>query len=259
MNAKLRDFKYGVKCLLWKFFSKLGLYEGNKIPVKFVVENADWAINLVGRNIKNEIDKIEPNKIEITTKPHKIVKSIVHFGSQYMWLSWERFLSQENQLIASFFHGKPEDGEEVKVHIDLFLKSTERLNRVVTASTLIEKRLLNWGVPPEKLIKIPLGVNTSLFNLPNKNEKSVVRNLLGIPKDVIVIGSFQKDGTGWKNGLEPKLIKGPDLFVSTLKILSEKGYPVFALLTGPARGYVKMHLNPMGFHFFILILQTIAT
>ena len=250
MDAKLRDFKYGVKCFPWKFFSKLGLYEGNKIPVKFVVENADWAINLVGRNIKNEIDKIAPNKIDITTKPHKIVKSIVHFGSQYMWLSWERFLSNENQFIASFFHGKPEDGEEVKVHIDLFLKSTERLNRVVTASTLIEQRLLNWGVPPEKLIKIPLGVNTSLFNLPNKNEKSIVRNLLGIPKDVILIGSFQKDGTGWKNGLEPKLIKGPDLFVSTLKLLSEKGYPVFALLTGPARGYVKNALKSNGIPFF---------
>ena len=32
-----------------------------------------------------------------------------------------------------------------------------------------------------------------------------------IPKDKIIIGSFQKDGVGWEEGNEPKLIKGPDI------------------------------------------------
>ena len=167
-----------------------------------------------------------------------------------MWLNWGEYISSDNRFITSFFHGKPEDGEEVKKHIDLFLKSIKRLNKVVTASTLIEKRLIKWGVPSEKLVRIPLGVNTSYFNLPTKKEKNAIRNSLGIPKHSIVIGSFQKDGTGWKDGFEPKLIKGPDLFVSTLKLLSAKGYPIFALLTGPARGYVKNELGKNQIPFF---------
>ena len=80
---------------------------------------------------------------------------------------------------------------------------------------------------------------------------------MGISKHFIVIGSFQKDGSGWKDGLNPKLIKGPDLFVSTLKLLFSRGYPVFALLTGPARGYVKKELKNVEYLIFIPILKII--
>ena len=246
MDSKLRNLKNNIKCAPWKLISKLGIYKGNKVPVKFIVENADWAIKIVGQNIKNQIDIISPGNIEITTKPHKVVDSIIHFGSQYMWLNWGEYMSSENNFITSFFHGKPEDGEEVKIHIDLFLKSVGRLEKVVTASSLIEKRLLSWGVPQKKLVKIPLGVNTDLFNLPLKNKKKSIRKSLEIPEGKIVIGSFQKDGSGWKDGLDPKFIKGPDLFASTLKLLLSRGYPVFALLTGPARGYIKNELEKCG-------------
>ena len=230
--------------------SKFGFYEENKIPIKFIIENADWAIKFVGQNIKREIDIFAPGKVEVSSKPHKVIESIVHFGSQYMWLNWGKHMSNKNQFITSFFHGKPEDGEDVKIHINLFLDSVERLEKIVTASSLIEQRLLKWGIPPKKLIKIPLGVNTNFFNLPKRDEINNIRNIIGIPSHAIVIGSFQKDGIGWKDGFLPKLIKGPDLFISTLKILVSKGYPVFALLTGPARGYVKQELETYGIPYY---------
>ncbi len=250
MDFNTRFIKNKIKTLPWHFFSNLGLYRDNNLPIKFIVEKADWAIKFVGQNIKNEVDLISPGKIEVTTKPYKIFKSVVHFGSQYMWLDWENHMAADNRFVTSFFHGKYEDGEEVKIHIDSFLKSVERLDNVITASTLVEERLLSWGVPTKKLIKIPLGVDTNLFKLPKKNHKENLRESLGIPKHFILIGSFQKDGSGWKDGLNPKLIKGPDLFVSTLKLLSSRGYPVFALLTGPARGYVKRELSENGIPFF---------
>ena len=145
---------------------KYGFYKESNVPIKFIIENADWAIKFVGQNIKKEIDIFAPGNIEVITKTHRIVKNIVHFGSQYMWLNWGKYMSDENKYITSFFHGKPEDGEEVKIHIDLFLESLERLDKVITASSLVEDRLIKWGVPSQKLVKIPLGVNTSLFNLP---------------------------------------------------------------------------------------------
>ncbi len=250
MNNSIKVFKNKIKCMPWIMLSKYGFYKGNKIPIKFIIENADWAIKFVGESIKKEIDIIAPGNLEVSAKPYKMVDSIVHFGSQYMWLNWGKYMSSDNQFITSFFHGKPSDGEDVKIHINLFLESVERLEKVVTASSLIEQRLLKWGVPKNKLVRIPLGVNTSFFNLPTSNEINKIRNLLGIPPHSIVIGSFQKDGIGWKDGFIPKLIKGPDLFISTLKILASKGYPVFALLTGPARGYVKKELETYGIPYY---------
>ena len=99
-----------------------------------------------------------------------------------MWLNWGKYMSDENTYITSFFHGKPEDGEEVKIHIDLFLESLERLDKVITASSLVEDRLLKWGVPSKKIGKNSFGVNTSLFNLPKKNTKENLRRSLGDPK-----------------------------------------------------------------------------
>lgn len=243
MKQKLGSIKNNIKSIPWRLVSKLNLNRGNGIPVKFIIEDADWAIKTVGQSIKNEIDIFNPKQIELMTKPYKVTGSVVHFGSQYMWLNWKKYISNTNKYVVSFFHGKPDDGKDVEVHIDHFIESVKTLHKVVTASTLVEERLLKWGVPRQKLSKIPLGTNTKLFNLPTHSDKKFIRKILGIPDHSIVIGSFQKDGTGWGEGLKPKLIKGPDLFVSTLKLLSDRGYPIFALLTGPARGFVKAKLK----------------
>ena len=236
-------------CSQWKIISKINNYGSKRKCIQFIVEDADWAIRFVGKSIKNEMDKIHPGQMEITTEPYKVINKVVHFGSQYMWLNWGNYMSRKNKFVTTFFHGKPEDGDEVKLHIDTFLESIPRLNKVITASSLVEKRLIEWGVPSKKLSKIPLGVNTNFFNLARNDEKNNIRNLIGIPSHAIVIGSFQKDGVGWKDGLLPKMIKGPDLFISTLKILASKGYPIFALLTGPARGFVKKELEINGIPF----------
>ena len=242
-QERISSYKNAVYCYPWKFLSKINLYNEKGRPIKFVTEDANWAIKSVGFNIKREMDNISPNKLEIVTNPSRITKKIVHFGSQYMWLSWGQHMSRTNKFISTFFHGKPEDGYAIKRHIDQFRSSLPRLSKVITASSLVEKRLLSWDVNPKLITKIPLGVNTKVFLPAKKENKTSIRKTLKIPKDAIVIGSFQKDGIGWGNGIKPKLIKGPDIFVNTLKILSKKGIKVFALLTGPARGYVIENLK----------------
>ena len=37
-----------------------------------------------------------------------------------------------------------------------------------------------------------------------------------------MVGSFQKDGEGWEEGLTPKHIKGPDVFVEVVKRLNRE-------------------------------------
>ena len=44
MDAKFRQLKNNFKSMPWRLSSKLGIYKGNKIPIKFIVENKDWAI-----------------------------------------------------------------------------------------------------------------------------------------------------------------------------------------------------------------------
>ena len=249
-----RTYRNKIYCLPWKYLAKLNLYEDKGCPIKYVTEDKDWAIKNVGLNLKRELDIFTPNKIEMLTNPSKTIKKIVHFGSQYMWVNWGEHMSKDNYFISTFFHGKSTDGDEVKIHIDNFLKSIPRLSKVITASTIVEKRLLKWGISQEKIVKIPLGVNTKQFMPTFKRGKEKIRDILKIPRDSIVIGSFQKDGIGWGEGLKPKLIKGPDIFIKTLKILKKRGYPIYALLTGPSRGYIKEELkknNIPYYHTFV--------
>ncbi len=258
---KARQIRNNLYCLPWKVLYTLGLHKNNSIPVNYVSERANWAIKNIGQNLKRELDIIAPNKIAISTDPSRCINKLIHFGSQYMWLNWESNISSNNIFITTFFHGKPTDGEEMKIHIDKFLKSTSKLDKVITASSLIEKRLLDWGIDSKKLIKIPIGVNTNIFNYANKSKKKEIRKLLNIPQESIVIGSFQKDGVGWGNGLEPKLIKGPDIFISTLKKLVKRGLPIFALITGPARGYVIQNLeknNIPYYHSFVTQVEELV-
>ena len=142
-------------------------------------------LKLLGENIKSpEIDTIKSGIFEINIIHSKIINKIVHFGSQYMWLNWGEHMSKDNYFISTFFHGKPSDGDEVKIHCDQFLKSIPRLSKVITASTIVEKRLLDWGVSSEKIIKIPSRGKYKKFIPANKSKKDKIRNLLGIPKIV---------------------------------------------------------------------------
>ena len=61
-----------------------------------------------------------------------------------------------------------------------------------------------------------------------------------------MVGSFVKDGVGMDEGLEPKLLKGPDVFVAVVARLRERIPNLSVLLTGPARGYVRRELDRLG-------------
>lgn len=119
------------------------------------------------------------------------------------------------------------------------------VDKIVTASSIAKARLMGWGVPEAKIALIRLGVNLRRFQPATPAQRRSWRERFGIPERAICIGSFQKDGVGWGQGLEPKLVKGPDIFLETVQRLAGC-YPVFVLLTGPARGYVKHGLEALG-------------
>lgn len=229
--------------LLGRYGKKIGFFKKNYHSIQYITEKKKWSIYMDGLSICHRINIKQKNKpATISNYPYLYKDKIIHFGSQYMWTSWEKFLSLDNKYIVSFYHGKHKDGIDISNHINQFVNSADKLSKIVTASTLIEKRLLRWGISRSKLVKIPIGVDTKLFNIPNEIEKISIRKKFGISGHKFIIGSFQKDGIGWNDGIKPKLIKGPDLFVeSVIKIA--KQIPISVLLTGPARGFVKQKLE----------------
>lgn len=106
--------------------------------------------------------------------------------------------------------------------------------------------VLSSGIAPEKVFLIPIGINLSYFRMQTPESRKKTRLKYGIPESAVVIGSFQKDGVGWDEGLEPKLIKGPDVFLKTIEILKPRIPELFVLLSGPARGFVKQGLERLG-------------
>ena len=247
MRSVLRSFRMGLQSLPFRVSGALG-GRGSGAPIQFVVEDADWAIRWVGEGIRDGLPEEERGKVATTLAPHRLINRVAHFGSQYMWVDWAPHLSRTNRPVVSFFHGKPEDGPTVEKHIERFLKTESQLRRIVASAGVVRRRLMDWGVAADKIVHIPIGTDVAMFTLPTSEERAAARARFGFSDEAIVIGSFQKDGVGWGDGLEPKPIKGPDIFLDVLEQLA-KELPVEVLLSGPARGFVKAGLRARGIPF----------
>jgi len=237
--------KYRLAALPVATLDRLGLVARPRLPVAYVVERANWSIRWDGVYVCREIERIAPGTAEIVDRPYLLARRIVHFFSQYQWDAWGQVLPSSNRYVVTYYHGKPEDGPDTERLVERFLKSLPRICRVVTAASLIERRLLDWGVPREKLVRIPIPINLDLFKPIDESQRRAARARFGISDDHLVIGSFQKDGVGWATGNEPKRIKGPDVFLDAVARVARERR-IFVLLTGPARGYVKQGLEKLG-------------
>jgi glycosyltransferase involved in cell wall biosynthesis len=245
--ARLKPMAYGAAALGHRAVAAVGLAP-RRPPVGIVIERADWAIKWWGSFIAEEANRMAPGTVGVTTDPAELTSGIVEFGSQYQWVAWGRYLSPRCRFVSTFFHGKPEDGPEVARDIDRFLASAPRLDRIVASASIVRDRLITWGVPADKIALIPIGCETNRFRPPGDAERAAARTRFGIAPHEIVVGSFQKDGEGWGEGERPKLIKGPDVFLAAIAELA-RDLPVFVLLSGPARGYVKAGLARLGIRF----------
>jgi len=261
MFSNLKPLVRAGLCRLFGALGRLPRYRPIASPIAYVVERGEnWSIRWDGEYYARAVNRLRANTVVVADRPERLAGRIAHFGSQFVWELWTRALPASTRQLVTFFHGKPEDGPAMARHIDFFLNNLTRVELVVTAARPVESRLLAWGVPREKLVCVPLGVDTALFRPPSDAERTSARTAYGIPEDRICVGSFQKDGVGWGDGLAPKLIKGPDLLIDAVARLA-KSYPIVVLLTGPARGYVKQGLERHGIpyrHVYLKDYQDVA-
>lgn len=169
----------------------------------------------------------------------------IFFTNQFFLLN-DDWLQMRHRIGFAYFHGLPGTGEESFDQVyDALKKHHARIARIQVSHTQMKTVVLQTGIEPSKVFQIPIAVNLDFFPLRDGKSKVDARKQLGIPQSTFVIGSFQKDGVGWGDGNKPKLIKGPDVFLATIKKLKAHIPELYVLLSGPARGYIKAGLEAL--------------
>jgi glycosyltransferase involved in cell wall biosynthesis len=125
----------------------------------------------------------------------------------------------------------------------------DALTRVRVSHRAMEDAVRASGLAAEKVHRIPLGIDLAAFPLQTAASRRDARRRFDLPESAVVVGSFQKDGVGWGEGLQPKRVKGPDVFLEAMAALRPRVGELWVLLTGPARGYVKNGLQRLRIPF----------
>ena len=159
-----------------------------------------------------------------------------------------RWLDSSHRLGTAYLHGRPgtPGAPEFDRAFEELCRAPERLSCIQVTHAEMHELVLSAGVPPERVFRIPVGIDIENFPVSTGDLKAAARAELGLPASAFVVGSFQKDGVGWGEGLEPKLVKGPDVFVAAVERLRSLAPELHVLLTGPARGYVARGLERRG-------------
>lgn len=234
----LSKIKKGVRFLTDTFINLL-----SPVEVTFIVEDSDWVILKEGLELSKAI---KPFMSARTSLSHIVRRgSIIQFGSIHTFVT-SKGLKQthpDNKVFVTWYHFT-EDDKRVK-YLPEILKSCKKIH---TSCQISRQMLLTNGVPENRIFLAPIPFDPGIFNPENYPSGEELKKKYNIPHGKIVIGSFQKDGNGFGEGNEPKLIKGPDLFCDVVIELHKK-FPVHVLLTGPARGYVKKRLSEANVSF----------
>ena len=170
-----------------------------------------------------------------------------------------RFERHGNHLGVAWFHGRP--GTPGMPEFDACFETMRarhaEIDRVQVTNRAMEELVLGTGVAAEKVHRIPIGIDVEAFPLRDAGSRAAARESLGLPESAFVVGSFQKDGVGWGDGLEPKLIKGPDVLLTVAERLRERVPQLAFLLTGPSRGYVRAGLERLGIPYRHTVLPDV--
>jgi glycosyltransferase involved in cell wall biosynthesis len=159
-----------------------------------------------------------------------------------------RWLASSHRLATAYLHGRPgtAGAPEFDEALAALRSNPDRLSRIQVTHAEMHELVLTAGVDPACVYRIPVGIDVENFPLATADMRAAARATLGLPESGFVVGSFQKDGVGWREGLEPKLVKGPDVLVAALDQLRGDVPELHVLLTGPARGYVRRELERRG-------------
>ena len=202
-------------------------------------ESSAWVIDDISRTIKSMLGGIFNIKIDLL--PFFYSNKIIHYGSIHsITKNRSIFLGRGNKVIISIYHVDIQNNE-FKSKISFLLKNISEISLIIVPNAALYKWFVENNFPAKKILLIPIAYDGVRFNGLSYGKK-IFREKYDIPREKLIVGSFQKDGNNWGDGLMPKYIKGPDIFIDVLEKIS-KIYNICCLLTGPSRGYVISQLK----------------
>lgn len=208
----------------------------------FVGEGADWVID---HELLAVAELAERLGIDVPRRwpAGAARRQSVFYGSHFTYFARPPAAGSAHRSAITYFHGRPgtPGSPEFDTAYEALRARHAEIDRVQVSHRELEDIVLSSGIDPAKVFRIPIGIEPRLFG----ERTPAARRALGLPEDAFVVGSFQKDGVGWGEGLEPKSIKGPDVFVDVAARLRERVPGTHVLLSGPARGYVRARLDEL--------------
>jgi glycosyltransferase involved in cell wall biosynthesis len=224
-------------------------------------EGADWVLAYESRQLARLADGLG---IPVGSERwvNAVAGQAVFHESQFTLLL-DDFEPRGNRLGFAYFHGRP--GTAGFPEFDVCYRRLEQrhteIDGVQVTNEAMETLVLETGIAAEKVHRIPIGIDPVAFPPRTHDVKALARRELELPDSAFVVGSFQKDGVGWGEGREPKLIKGPDVLVAAAERLRDAVPELWFLLTGPSRGYVMAGLERAGIpyrHRLLPSLEAVA-
>jgi len=227
-----------IESVKWKPFSRLFI----------VKDSSNWVVSWETHEIAAICDKLQIHSV--CKVSHRYFSRQCVFFSNRHFLLQDDWLKLRHRIATPYYHGKPGTGyAEFDRIYNKFCKYHVHIERIQVTNTEMRDIILASGINPDKVFLIPIGINLNYFSFRSINSQTEARRKWDIPETAFVVGSFQKDGNGWKDGNTPKLIKGPDIFIKALSLLKKSVPELLVLLSGPARGYVINELIKHGIQY----------
>ena len=235
-NTLGNKLRAGVESLFWPPHSRLFI-KGDRV---------NWSLYWDAVELAEICRKLGIQVVENGSK--RLMKNQCLFNmSRYEIL--ENWKKPRYRIAFPYYHGNPETDEGSRRMLETISRHHAAIDRIQVSCRFMEAVVKDTGIDPSKVFRIPIGINRRYFPATDEAAKASARKKLGIPASAVVAGSFQKDGEGWQEGLTPKLIKGPDIFLETVGMLKRSVPELHVLLTGPARGYVRRGLEELHIPF----------
>lgn len=209
-----------------------------------ISDGAGWSLDWDAKNVAEALEAIGLRKATLPSR-----KTLIYFTSRDHFLRYSFLvrLLPSGTVIVDHFHGTPADDAKYESYFEGYRRYRSKLFGIRVTNHYSNAEFAGYDlIQFLRVIRIP--VDTKLFYLETEKQ-SEIRSTLGIGRSDFVVGSFQKDGVGWGEGLQPKLEKGPDILVESLIQVRQEVPNLHVLLTGPARGYVCSRLEQEGIAF----------
>ena len=219
-----------------------------KKELTYLVDGSGWAIDQVAKGMLGPLEKTRW-KFKVNQRPDLQSKiDLLHIGTRSFFLKNSvEFWKPWKTVGLTWYHGDYFTGsDQEKKDFAALIEKEITLKWITTSCNASKQELMKAGIREDKIVIIPIGVDAKAFLPIQAKERTAWRQYYRVPENAFCVGSFQKDGEGWEEGLIPKPVKAPEVFLEAVQIVKERIPNIHVFLTGPARGFVKNGLEKIG-------------